>query len=99
MDDVVRENDSIGYNSRCCILLPTNGEGLEVVMKAMLGCVSLRGWDASVEKCISQRVIILDEKRRKGVLNMAAAVYALATIVRHPNVLSILQAEGVQVCV
>ncbi|KAG5179332.1 cellulose synthase, family GT2 [Tribonema minus] len=96
MDELVREDDSVGYNSRVAILLPTNGENLDVVMKAMLGCISLRGWDASVEKCISQRVVILDEKRRKGVLNMAAAVYALATIVRHPNVLSILQAEGVQ---
>ncbi|KAG5192414.1 hypothetical protein JKP88DRAFT_271166 [Tribonema minus] len=95
MDDIVREDDSVGYNSRVAILLPTNGEKLDVVMKALLGVVSLRGWDTSVEKCAAQRVVVLDEKRRKGVLNMAAAVYALATIVRHPNVLSILQAEGV----
>jgi cellulose synthase/poly-beta-1,6-N-acetylglucosamine synthase-like glycosyltransferase len=96
MDDLVREDDSVGYNSRIAILLPTNGETLDVVMKAMLGCLSLRGWDTSIERYAAQRLIILDEKRRKGVLNMAAAVYALATVVRHPNVLSILQAEGVQ---
>mmetsp|Transcript_8020 Transcript_8020/g.12169 ORF Transcript_8020/g.12169 Transcript_8020/m.12169 type:complete len:1034 (-) Transcript_8020:205-3306(-) len=96
MDDIVREDDSVGYNSRIAILLPTNGESLDVVMKALLGCLSQRGWDSSIERCASQRIIMLDEKRRKGVLNMAASTYALATVVRHPNVLSILQAEGVQ---
>jgi hypothetical protein len=29
------------------------------------------------------KIIILDEKKRKGVLNMAAAVYALSTIIRY----------------
>jgi hypothetical protein len=33
MDELVREDDSIGYNSRVSILLPTNGEKLDVVMK------------------------------------------------------------------
>mmetsp|Transcript_4432 Transcript_4432/g.6276 ORF Transcript_4432/g.6276 Transcript_4432/m.6276 type:complete len:1027 (+) Transcript_4432:159-3239(+) len=96
MDMLVREDDSVGYNSRVAILLPTNGETLEIVMKALLGNLSLRNWDTTIERCASQRIIILDEKRRKGVLNICAAVYALATILRHPNVISILQAEGVQ---
>jgi hypothetical protein len=28
------------------------------------------------------KVIILDEKKRKGILQMAAAVYALATLIK-----------------
>jgi hypothetical protein len=64
--------------------------------QALLGAVSQRGWSSPVGKSNTIRIIVLDEKRRKGVLNMAAAVYALASIVRHPNILSILQAEGVQ---
>jgi hypothetical protein len=31
------------------------------------------------------KIIILDEKKRKGVLNMAAAVYALSTIIRYAH--------------
>lgn len=96
MDDIVREDDSVGYNSRIAILLPTNGEKLEVLMKALLGAISQRCWYSGLSRADTYRIIILDEKRRKAVLHMAAAVYALATMVRHPNIVTILQAEGVQ---
>mmetsp|Transcript_1129 Transcript_1129/g.1733 ORF Transcript_1129/g.1733 Transcript_1129/m.1733 type:complete len:968 (+) Transcript_1129:131-3034(+) len=97
MDDLVKEDESVGYNSRCTILIPSAGERLDIVMFALLGAMSQKMWHGgSVTKSQMVKVIILDEKRRKGVLNMTAAVYALATIIRNPEVMALLQAEGVK---
>jgi cellulose synthase/poly-beta-1,6-N-acetylglucosamine synthase-like glycosyltransferase len=97
MDDIVREDETVGYNSRCCIVVPCAGERLDIVMLALLGAVSQRVWSGGAcSKSQMLRVIILDEKKRKGVLNMTAAVYALATLIRNPEVVSLLQAEGMK---
>ncbi|KAG5191792.1 cellulose synthase, family GT2 [Tribonema minus] len=96
MEDLVREDDCVGYNARVAILLPSAGERLDIVMLALLGAMSQSTWRGG-NRTTSQmlRIIILDEKRRKGVLNMTAAVYALGTLIRNPEVVTILQAEGI----
>jgi hypothetical protein len=50
MDELVREDDSIGYNSRVSILLPTNGEKLDVVMKVCHLCIYI-GIDNIISIC------------------------------------------------
>jgi cellulose synthase/poly-beta-1,6-N-acetylglucosamine synthase-like glycosyltransferase len=96
MDDLVVEDESVGYNARVAILCPTSGERLDIVMHAIMGAVSQRLWRAgSHTNSQTLRVIVLDEKRRKAVLDMTAAIYALATILRNKNITSILHAEGV----
>ncbi|CAN0441552.1 unnamed protein product, partial [Phaeothamnion confervicola] len=50
MDDLVNEDDTVGYNARVAILLPTAGESLQVALKAILGNLSQRLWVSGLSK-------------------------------------------------
>eukprot|EP00953_Heterococcus_sp_UTEX-ZZ885_P030185 15965-Heterococcus_DN1.PRE.5 len=97
MDDLAASDSTVGYNARVCLLIPTAGERLDILLKALLGAVSQKMWHTRVPKANGYRIVVLDEKRRKSVLNVTAALYAVATLVRHKNVITILQAEGLEV--
>jgi cellulose synthase/poly-beta-1,6-N-acetylglucosamine synthase-like glycosyltransferase len=95
MDQLALVDDTVAYNARVSILLPTAGERLDIVMLALLGCISQRMWACGKRsKSEILKVLILDEKKRKGVLQMAAAVYALATLARVTSIIHILRAEN-----
>jgi hypothetical protein len=91
MDDLAASDSTVGYNARVCLLIPTAGERLDILLKALLGAVSQKMWHTRVPKANGYRIVVLDEKRRKSVLNVTAALYAVATLVRHKNVITILQ--------
>eukprot|EP00612_Vaucheria_litorea_P005782 CAMPEP_0171461346 /NCGR_PEP_ID=MMETSP0945-20130129/5831_1 /TAXON_ID=109269 /ORGANISM="Vaucheria litorea, Strain CCMP2940" /LENGTH=671 /DNA_ID=CAMNT_0011987675 /DNA_START=409 /DNA_END=2424 /DNA_ORIENTATION=+ len=95
MDQLALTDVSVAYNARVSIFLPTAGERLDIVMLALLGCISQRMWACGKRtKSEVLKVLVLDEKRRKGVLQMAAAVYALGTLARIPSIVNILRAEN-----
>ena len=91
MDDLTSTDAGIGYNARVCLLLPTAGERLDILLKALLGAASQRYWRTGVAKKAAYRIIVCDEKARVSVLRLTAAVYALGTVIRTPSVTSILQ--------
>lgn len=93
MDDLTRADKHIGPATSVCILVPTAGEGLKIVMYCMLGVVSQRPW-TGCDVREQQRVVVLDEKRRKEVLAIVDAVYAIAALATCPSVMRILRADG-----
>ncbi|KAG5175559.1 cellulose synthase, family GT2 [Tribonema minus] len=94
MDDLALVDSNITYNARVSVFLPTAGEKPDVVLKALLGCMAQRGWGAA-SKLSYMRIIVLDEKKRKGVLALTAAAYKLAECMLNPELQRILQFEGV----
>jgi hypothetical protein len=46
MDELVKEDEPVGYNARVSILIPSAGERLDIVMLALLGAMSQRCWNA-----------------------------------------------------
>ncbi|CAM9783444.1 unnamed protein product [Discosporangium mesarthrocarpum] len=95
MDDLTSVDNQVGYNARVAILLPTAGEQLGVVMKALLGASSQRLWDSGQPVSGTLRLIVLDEKRRLEVYRLAAGVHRIGELISGRRVRHILQAEGV----
>eukprot|EP00752_Nemacystus_decipiens_P009511 g8502.t1 len=95
MDDITAVDDQVGYNARVCILLPTAGENLEVVFKALVGALSQRLWDSGLPGSQTLRVIVLDEKRRLEVYRVAAGVHRIGELLAGRRIQQILMAEGV----
>ncbi|CAB1103979.1 GT2 [Ectocarpus sp. CCAP 1310/34] len=95
MDDITSVDDQVGYNARVCILLPTAGENLEVVFKALVGALSQRLWDSGLPGSQTLRVIVLDEKRRLEVYRVAAGVHRIGELLAGRRIQQILMAEGV----
>lgn len=75
---------------RVAILLPTAGENLEVVFKALVGSLSQRLWDSGLPGCQTLRVVVLDEKRRLEVYRVAAGVHRIGELLAGRRVQQIL---------
>ncbi len=75
---------------RVCILLPTAGENLEVVFKALVGALSQRLWDSGLPGSQTLRVIVLDEKRRLEVYRVAAGVHRIGELLAGRRIQQIL---------
>lgn len=73
-----------------CILLPTAGENLEVVFKALVGALSQRLWDSGLPGSQTLRVIVLDEKRRLEVYRVAAGVHRIGELLAGRRIQQIL---------
>lgn len=95
MDDITAVDDQVGYNARVAILLPTAGENLEVVFKALVGSMSQRLWDSGLPESQTLRVVVLDEKRRIEVYRVCAGVHRMGELIAGRRVQQILMAEGV----
>lgn len=76
--------------TRVCILLPTAGENLEVVFKALVGALSQRLWDSGLPGSQTLRVIVLDEKRRLEVYRVAAGVHRIGELLAGRRIQQIL---------
>lgn len=98
MDDITSVDDQVGYNARVCILLPTAGENLEVVFKALVGSLSQRLWDSGLPECKTLRVIVLDEKRRVEVYRVAAGVHRMGELIAGRRVRQILMVRDGYSC-
>ena len=72
------------------ILLPTAGENLEVVFKALVGSLSQRLWDSGLPGNETLRVVVLDEKRRLEVYRVAAGVNRIGELLAGRRVQQIL---------
>lgn len=72
------------------ILLPTAGENLEVVFKALVGSLSQRLWDSGLPGNQTLRVVVLDEKRRLEVYRVAAGVNRIGELLAGRRVQQIL---------
>lgn len=72
------------------ILLPTAGENLEVVFKALVGSLSQRLWDSGLPESQTLRVLVLDEKRRLEVYRVAAGVHRVGELIAGRRVRQIL---------
>lgn len=75
---------------RVAILLPTAGENLEVVFKALVGSLSQRLWDSGLPGSQTLRVVVLDEKRRVEVYRVAAGVHRIGVLLAGRRVQQIL---------
>lgn len=95
MDDITSVDDQVGYNARVAVLLPTAGENLEVVFKALVGSLSQRLWDSGLPESQTLRVVVLDEKRRIEVYRVCAGVHRMGALIAGRRVRQILMAEGV----
>jgi cellulose synthase/poly-beta-1,6-N-acetylglucosamine synthase-like glycosyltransferase len=94
-DDLVEKDETVGFNTRVAILMPTNGERLDTFMLCMIGAISQQTWKCGRKDVIDMlRLIVLDEQRRGKMLRMTGTIYGLATIVRNPAVVRILNAES-----
>ncbi|KAG5188251.1 hypothetical protein JKP88DRAFT_287571 [Tribonema minus] len=75
---------SIAEEARVAILLPTAGEGLPVLLRALLGCFSQKLWEPptidgkSLGEREQLRIVVLDERRRTQLLQLCKLVYVLA---------------------
>lgn len=78
------------FTYRVCILLPTAGENLEVVFKALVGALSQRLWDSGLPGSQTLRVIVLDEKRRLEVYRVAAGVHRIGELLAGRRIQQIL---------
>lgn len=76
--------------NRVAILLPTAGENLEVVFKALVGSMSQRLWDSGLPESQTLRVVVLDEKRRIEVYRVCAAVHRMGELIAGRRVQQIL---------
>ena len=85
-----------GVFSRVCILLPTAGENLEVVFKALVGALSQRLWDSGLPGSQTLRVIVLDEKRRLEVYRVAAGVHRIGELLAGRRIQQILMVSPAQ---
>ncbi|KAG5176027.1 cellulose synthase, family GT2 [Tribonema minus] len=94
MDELVDSDPQTG-DLKVAILLPTAGEKLQVMLQALFGVLQLRLWSSSRARCDTLRVIILDEKRRWQVQQLASLVYTLAEVVLDKGVRDILRREEV----
>lgn len=74
--------------------MPTAGENLEVVFKALVGATSQRLWDSGLPESQTLRVIILDEKRRLEVYRVAAGVHRIGELIAGRRVRQILMVSG-----
>lgn len=82
------------------ILLPTAGENLEVVFKALVGSLSQRLWDSGLPGNQTLRVVVLDEKRRLEVYRVAAGVNRIGELLAGRRVQQILMVhyDGIRFC-
>lgn len=72
------------------VLLPTAGENLEVVFKALVGSLSQRLWDSGLPESQTLRVVVLDEKRRIEVYRVCAGVHRMGALIAGRRVRQIL---------
>lgn len=77
------------------ILLPTAGENLEVVFKALVGSISQRLWDSGLPECQTLRVVVLDEKRRVEVYRVCAGLHRIGELLAGRRVQQILMVRCV----
>lgn len=92
---------SVGFgviHYRVCILLPTAGENLEVVFKALVGALSQRLWDSGLPGSQTLRVIVLDEKRRLEVYRVAAGVHRIGELLAGRRIQQILMVRHAVPC-
>lgn len=82
------------HNFRVAILLPTAGENLEVVFKALVGSLSQRLWDSGLPESQTLRVVVLDEKRRVEVYRVCAGVHKMGSLIAGRRVRQILMVRG-----
>ncbi|CAM9232176.1 unnamed protein product [Choristocarpus tenellus] len=94
MDDMVEADDTIG-KVKVAILIPTCGEKMSTLLKALFGNLQLRLWKSSNSRRDTLRVVVLDEKRREEVQRLVSLVYTLAEVVLNRDVRDILMHEGV----
>lgn len=80
---------------RVAILLPTAGENLEVVFKALVGSISQRLWDSGLPECQTLRVVVLDEKRRVEVYRVCAGLHRIGELLAGRRVQQILMVRYV----
>jgi hypothetical protein len=58
MDELVKEDEPVGYNARVSILIPSAGERLDIVMLALLGAMSQRCWNAGTSSKVHTITIL-----------------------------------------
>lgn len=80
---------------RVAILLPTAGENLEVVFKALVGSLSQRLWDSGLPGSETLRIVVLDEKRRLEVYRVAAGVHRIGELLAGRRVQQILMVKWI----
>ncbi|CAM9483139.1 unnamed protein product, partial [Phaeothamnion confervicola] len=97
MGDMAQRDPGLAGKATVAVLLPTAGEPLAVVFKALLGATSQRLWEASSALPVSQqlRVVVMDESARREVILLAAGVARLAWLLQRPVVRALLAKEGV----
>lgn len=78
------------------ILLPTAGENLEVVFKALVGSMSQRLWDSGLPESQTLRVVVLDEKRRIEVYRVCAGVHRMGELIAGRRVQQILMVNCIE---
>lgn len=79
------------------ILLPTAGENLEVVFKALVGSLSQRLWDSGLPESQTLRVVVLDEKRRIEVYRVCAGVHRMGALIAGRRVRQILMVKNLTI--
>lgn len=85
-------------NFRVAVLLPTAGENLEVVFKALVGSLSQRLWDSGLPESQTLRVVVLDEKRRVEVYRVCAGVHKMGSLIAGRRVRQILMVRKLFMC-
>ncbi|KAG5186155.1 hypothetical protein JKP88DRAFT_262580 [Tribonema minus] len=74
----------IAEEARVAILVPTAGEGLPMLLHALLGCFSQKLWEPPTIDGVTLgereqlRIVVLDERRRGELLQLCTLMYALA---------------------
>jgi cellulose synthase/poly-beta-1,6-N-acetylglucosamine synthase-like glycosyltransferase len=96
IDSLISTDPNVGCNCRAAILLPTAGERLDIVLKALMGAVGQNLWASGRPAKDTLRIIVLDEKKRESVLQLCVAVYVLGKLVRLPSIIQVMQIEGCQ---
>ncbi|CAM9802931.1 unnamed protein product, partial [Laminaria digitata] len=94
MDDLTDIDDTIGQ-LKVAVLVPTCGEKVSVMLKALFGNLQLRLWRSQNARRETLRIVVLDEKRREEVQKLVSLVYTLAEVVLDKTVREILMREGV----